>query len=238
MMRRISGYIIKAALLLNLITAAAQPDTSFGSDTLHSDPPDEPLREQTVPITEPGFRIGINISRPLIQIIEPSRFSVETVFDYNIGQELFAVAEAGYALRDLDEPTYHLQESGLFFRLGTDRSLYNYSNDVIAIGARLGFSAYDRSAPFVYVEQDYWGEYSGYLSEESFFRQWAEVVLVLKTEIFNNIFLGWNLRGKVLLFDKKDRHMEERYIPGFGVGTTNSTLGFDFYIYYRIPVRR
>lgn len=224
-MIRISGSTISAIflLLVALEGAAAEPD-----DTLS-------VRAGESHVT--GLRFGFNLSRPLWRFAEPARMGFEAVGDFNIGPEYFGVAEAGFSFRDLDEPDYQLRERGVFLRAGGDRGLYRYNGDLIAVGARLGVAAWERAAPGIIVEPGYWGDYTGSLESEFFIRQWAEVVLALKTELFSNIFIGWNIRGKLLLFDRGDRHMNERYIPGFGAGETGSTLGFDFYIYYRFPLR-
>lgn len=184
-----------------------------------------------------GLRIGVNLSRPLMTYIEPSRFGLEAMADFNLGYDYFAVAEAGYSYREPEKPSYQLKENGLFIRLGADKNFYEQFNDVVALGARLGFSTYNRSAPTINLHGNYWGGFTGSLPGETFFKQWAEVVLVLKTELFSNFFLGWNLRGKLLLFGKEDRNMNDRYIPGFGSSDVNSTAGFDFYIYYRFPLK-
>jgi hypothetical protein len=187
-------------------------------------------------LMQPGLRISVNIVRPLIMFPIPSRFGIEAVADFNINQDLFAVAEAGVSRRNLDEPGYNLIERGVFFRIGADRALYTYHNDVIAIGGRLAFSTFNRKAPHITGHDSYWGSFTGSLPAETFFSHWAEVVLVLKTEVFTNFFLGWNIRGKVLLAGRNDRHLEERYIPGFGEGNANVIPGFDFYISFRIPL--
>lgn len=225
-MIRISGYIISIGLLLLLFPAIAQTEGD-----------DQPLLMSPDTIYKPALRIGLNLIRPAMVFVEPSKFGFEAVADYNLDHEYFAVAEGGFSRRYLDEPTYHLQENGIFIRIGADRNFYHYQNDVIAVGARLGASVYERKAPFISAEGGYWDDYRESLGSDTFFRQWAEVVVTLKTEIFSNIFLGWTLRGKLLLFDKKDRYMQDRYIPGFGEGAVNSKAGFDFYIYYRFPLK-
>jgi hypothetical protein len=187
--------------------------------------------------TYAGLRLGVNLVRPLMVFPVPSRFGMEVVADYNITPKYFAVAEGGFSGRWLDEPAYRLRENGIFFRAGADRNFYNRANDVISLGARAGFSAYNREAPFIRIDDGYWGAHTGSLSTTTFFRQWAEVTIGLKTELFSNVFLGWNMRGKVLLFDSGDRHLGNRYIPGFGSGTGIAAAGFDFYIYYRIPFK-
>ena len=214
---QISGYII-SLLMLATVPAFAQTDTIPRTVTR-------------------GLRIGVNVVRPLLTYIEPSRFGLEAMADYNIGLDYFAVAEAGYSERSLDKPSYRMEERGMFMRIGADRNFYKQFDDVIGVGARLGFSSFTRSVPFISAEENYWGEFTGSLPDGTFFKQWAEVVFVLKTEIFTNVFLGWNLRGKVLLFDRKDENMNERYIPGFGAGDVNSAASFDFYIYYRFPLK-
>lgn len=249
-MKRISGFIISIPVLLlifpALVTAGTagyrppgQADTLDVPAIMPVDIPEVPSDMQSdipdEPGYSPGIRIGVNVSRPVWTFAEPARFGLEGVADFNMGPEYFVVAESGFSMRNLDEPEYQLKERGLFLRFGADRNFYKEFNDVVGVGARLGFSLFSRTAPFISVESGYWENYTGSLPKDTFFRQWLEVVLVLKTEVFSNIFMGWNLRGKLLLFDKGDKYMNERYIPGFGMGTVNSTAGFDFYIYYRIP---
>ncbi len=186
----------------------------------------------------PGIRIGVNIVRPLMVFPVSSRFGIEGVADFNLGTEYFAVVEGGYSKREYNEPDFNIRESGLFLRLGADKNYYTHFNDVVGLGVRLGFSVFDRKAPFAYVESGYWSDYSGHISSEIFFSQWAEVVAVLKTEVFPNIYMGWNIRGRLLLYNPSDKYVKDRYIPGFGPGDTNSSIGFDFYLYYRIPTRK
>jgi hypothetical protein len=221
-MRRISGFIISFLLLVST-PAMAQTDM------------DVPGLYDTIPV--PGLRFGVNIIRPLLAFYEPMGWGAELTADYTPGNAFFAVAETGFSLRNFEEQDYRIEQNGMFFRLGADRNFYNQFDDVVAVGARLGASFYRRSAPFITIDDGYWGGYTGVVDEEFFFRQWLEVVVVLKTEIFNNVFFGWNLRGKVLLFDRADRHMDERYIPGFGGGSSTTNAGFDFYIYYRFPLK-
>ncbi len=222
-MTQISGFIISLLLLLAVpFGLAGAPD---------EDPLELPGTEYT-----PGLRFGFNVSRPLWTFAEPARMGFEIVSDFSLGPEYFGVAEAGYSMRDLDEPSYRLKENGLFLRAGGDRGLYRHNDDLIAVGVRAGVALWERDAPMIFVEQGYWGDYTGSVDSELFIRQWAEVVLALKAELFSNVFIGWNLRGKLLLFDRGDSHMNERYIPGFGVAETSSTLGFDFYLYYRFPL--
>ncbi len=224
-MKRIFLYIISLLAIFLILPVKAQESPDAGEDM----PPPEV-------VLDPGLRIGLNLVRPLMVFPLPSRFGIESVLDYNISPEYFVVAEAGVSRRSLNEPSYKLIERGAFMRIGADRNLYNHYNDVIAIGARLGFSLYERGAPRIFGEDPYWGSITGSLPPSVFFRQWAEVVLVLKTEIFTNILLGWNMRGKLLLPGRDDSHMAEFYIPGFGESSVNATAGFDFYIYYRIPL--
>ncbi len=262
-MKQISGYIISIAFCMLAFPAFAQevpdaPDQAMPDrDQTGAGQPPVPVQEvpgdpdqampvQDDPVSEepiedrfpdyfPGLRIGVNLTLPLMVLPEPAGFGLEAVADYSFNPEYFGVAEAGFSRRHLDDPGYQLRERGFFLRLGGDKNFYQQFNDVIAVGARLGFAAYQRSAPAVSLEPGYWGEYQGGLPADYFFRQWAEVVIVLKTEIFTNIFMGWNLRGKVLFLDKGDKLMDNRHIPGFGTSGSRTNAGFDFYIYYRIP---
>ena len=67
---------------------------------------------------------------------------------------------------------------------------------------------------------------------------WFEIVFGLKTEIFNNLFLGFELQLKNVLKQKNSQGITNFYIPGFNRTYDSSDFGagFSYTISYLIPI--
>ena len=67
---------------------------------------------------------------------------------------------------------------------------------------------------------------------------WLELVFGLKTEILNNLFLGFELQLKSILKQNNKQGITNLYIPGFNRTYDSSNLGagFSYSISYLIPV--
>ena len=67
---------------------------------------------------------------------------------------------------------------------------------------------------------------------------WLELVFGLKTEILNNLFLGFELQLKNILKQNNKQGITNLYIPGFNRTYDSSNLGagFSYSISYLIPV--
>ncbi len=182
-----------------------------------------------------GLRIGFDLSSAAISAIEGEGVEAGFTADMNFKESYFAVADLGYVNRVKKGPGYEISQDALYFRAGADYNFYERDNDVIAFGLRYGLSTFRHKGDKVVVENPLWGNYTGEMSGNNLGAQWIEAVFSLKTELSGNIFLGWSLRGKVMLSSKSDENMEEWHIPGYGMSGNPSTLGVNFYIFYRIP---
>ncbi len=182
-----------------------------------------------------GLRIGFDLSSAAILAIEGEGVETAVTADMNITERFFAVADAGYINSVKTGPGYDLSLNAIYMRAGADYNFYRQNNDVVAAGVRYGFSTFSRETTSFMVEEGYWGNYTGTVPERTLGSHWLEAVFSLKTELFSNVFIGWSLRGKVLLSKKDGADMQEWHIPGYGMSNKSSTGGFNFYIFYRIP---
>ena len=67
---------------------------------------------------------------------------------------------------------------------------------------------------------------------------WVELVFGLKTEILNNLFLGFELQLKSIIKQKNIQNISNLYIPGFNRTYDSSGLGagFSYTVSYLIPI--
>ena len=67
---------------------------------------------------------------------------------------------------------------------------------------------------------------------------WAEILLGLKVELFNNLYMGVNVQLKMLVAESEPNNFETVYIPGFGktYDSSNIGTGYSYFLSYRIPL--
>ncbi|GAA3582562.1 DUF6048 family protein [Snuella lapsa] len=67
---------------------------------------------------------------------------------------------------------------------------------------------------------------------------WAELILGIKAELFNNLYLGLNVQLKMSVTETVPNNFENIYIPGFHKTYDSSGIGvgYGYTISYRIPL--
>jgi hypothetical protein len=192
-----------------------------------------------------GLRIGYDVSRLSLYYFEPERTSFEVSADIETSRNLYPTFEYGQEefnkTGNLQNSNYNYKSKGYYYRLGLD---YNFlkakeSNkyDMLFLGLRYGTSLMNQVANNISVLGGYWGDYTGGEVPKSTLKAyWIEAVLGLRTELFKNFFMGWSVRGRVILKKSNDPYMDPFFIPGFGKGNKWSGFGFNYSLYYRIPI--
>jgi hypothetical protein len=135
-------------------------------------------------------------------------------------------------------PTYTFQSNGYYGRLGIDRNMLKGGNDILFFGARYALSAFNFQSDRFVVPDPYWGEdlVSNY-PKERFLAQWLEGVAGLKGNVFGNFYLGFAARFKLRVALSGNRNVGAITIPGFGDASQRSAFGFNYYVFYQIPLR-
>lgn len=187
----------------------------------------------------PSLRIGIDMSGFARQIVEPETLPLEFSADFEWRENMFAAVEGGWLNVDVDRETHRYRAKGFFVRTGADFNLLKGSvqnpNDVIIISLRYGYGKIQHEAPHIVIQDSYWGDFITKADKESYAAHWLEAGLGMKAEIWNNLFLGWSLRGRLRVISTSDPTMEPYFISGFGK-SNNTALTFHYSILYRIPL--
>jgi hypothetical protein len=103
-------------------------------------------------------------------------------------------------------------------------------------GIRYGYAFFNDYADNIIIKDNYWGNFTGDLYKKSLHASWVEFVAGFKVELFTNFFLGWSLRGRVLISKTKSERPDPYWIPGFGKGNAKTSVGFNYSIFYNIPL--
>ena len=218
-MQRISGYIISIALLLP-VWCNAQDSTRY------------PINEMK------GIRIGIDVSKPALYLLyHHERLGFEATADMHIKNNLFAVVETGWLRVNLDKTDFHYQENGWYGKLGVDlnqiKSRRPYSNDIVYIGVRYGFSTFSQQGEGIIVPGYFWPDGANLSIPKSIMSaHWLELMLGVKAEVLRNLYLGMTFRFKFKIVSPKDDYSTPYLIPGYGNGNQGYALGINYYLSY------
>ncbi len=140
---------------------------------------------------------------------------------------------------------YTYDSQGSFLRLGVDVNLlkdreandYDAAGSILLFGLRFGRAQINDQLSYELVDS-LWG--TSVLTQENngLVATWAEMTAGVKVEVFKNLFLGYNLRFKFAQGFSDEPELLPYYIPGFGRSDRSERFGFDYSIFYRIPLRR
>lgn len=221
-MRSTSGCILRISSLLVLLAAGTGFAQTAGRDTLYTK----------------GVRIGFDLSRVANYFLTERQVrSYEVTADLRLQNKLLYVAEAGIATITNDAPTYTFRSNGYYGRLGIDRNMLKGGNDILFFGARYALSAFNFQSDRFVITEPYWEEelVSNY-PKENFLAQWLEGVAGLKGNVFGNFYLGFTVRFKLRVALSGNRGVGAITIPGFGDASQRSAFGFNYYVFYQIPL--
>ena len=165
--------------------------------------------------------------------------------DIRIKKSLYIFSEIGNEEKKINSDYLNSTVKGTYLKVGTNFKLNNdiKTENLFYSGLILGFSNFNQSIDNYTIyntNSTYWGE--SYIDESLSLSNlnavWFEIVFGLKTEIFNNLFLGFELQLKNVLKQKNSQGITNFYIPGFNRTYDSSDFGagFSYTISYLIPI--
>lgn len=190
-----------------------------------------------------GLSLGLDLSRFATPLVDTTRFGWELSADYELLDDLFGVVELGSQSTRFQPENYTYRSDGIYTRLGVD---YNYmkhvdseSTDKLFIGLRYAFTTYFHEAGNIIIYDPVWGDFTQDAVERKFLSaNWMEVATGMRARLFNNFYLGWSARFRVKIWFQGDQVMQPYHIPGYGRGWAASRMGFNYSLYYRIPLMK
>ncbi len=188
-----------------------------------------------------GPRIGFDVSHLVRRYFEPGHKVYAFSLDYEIDLDYFPVVEFGLFETHKSQETLDYSSNGFFCKAGLDYNLTNvkgpWDHDIFFSGFRLGFSQFNHQASDILIRNDYWGDYQiDEISSNKLRAFWFSAVLGMKVELTENLFIGWSLRGRIMLAKDRDPDMPPDMIPGYGKGDSSSNLGIQYFVSFRVPL--
>jgi len=239
-MKHISISIFKIFLLLVSFSAFAQKETT---DTTF-------VKPKTYRY---GLRVGADLHRLSRSLYDDNYKGFELVADYRLTKKIYLAGELGNEDMTVDDDMVNFTAKGSYFKVGFDYNAYENWLDMenmIYVGVRYSISSFNQTLNSYTVYQNsnienttgssnYFPEVTVSPNTEytGLSAHWIEVVGGIKVELFDNLFLGFSVRLKNLISNKKPAGFDNLYIPGFDrTYAGNFGAGFNYTVSYFIPL--
>ena len=193
-----------------------------------------------------GLRIGGDMSKLARTALEDGYSGFEIMGDYRIKEKLYIAAEMGFEEKNTTNDYLDITTRGSYIKGGIDINLYDNwldMDNMIYAGFRVGASTFghDLNSFQVYSTDQYWApQFASNEKQEftGFTAFWGEVLLGMKAELFNNLYLGLNVQLKISVNQTIPNNFDNVYIPGFGKTYDTSAIGagYSYFLAYRIPL--
>ncbi|OSY89089.1 hypothetical protein WH52_00045 [Tenacibaculum holothuriorum] len=191
-----------------------------------------------------GIRVGLDISKPALSIIDKSYSGLEIVGDYRISKNWYLAAELGYEDEKTFEDFITSTSSGSYIRLGVNYNAYENwldMNNEIYVGMRYGFALFDHTLNSIQpnTANTYFpvNSITTPVIETGLTAHWTELQLGIKAETFKNLFIGFSFAYKIAISVDDQTNFKTLYAPGFNRVFESSTgFGFNYTISYLIPI--
>ena len=192
-----------------------------------------------------GIRAGIDIQKIIKSATDNDYTGLSISGDIRLKESLYIFSELGNEEKIISNYYLNSTVKGTYLKCGVNFKLNNdiRTQNIVYSGFNLGFSQFDQrlnSYTIYNTNSIYWGESiiteAVNLTDLKAF--WLELVFGLKTEILNNLFLGFELQLKNILKQNNKQGITNLYVPGFNRTYDSSNLGagFSYSISYLIPV--
>jgi hypothetical protein len=196
------------------------------------------LTAQNDSVFSPRLRLGADISGLARYYFEPEIIAWELAADYEWRENWFVAAESGALHIDILRETHNYRAQGAFFRLGMDYNVLQNDilNDlgIVIVSARYGFGQLSQEAPTILISMPNWDPFTTDLSKEPFYAHWLDIGGGIKTRLFGQVYMGWNLRIRFMMHQTPSPGMDPYMISGFGKNTGKAPVMVHYYLYYRI----
>jgi len=193
-----------------------------------------------------GLRAGVDLSKLLNSAFNDDYEGFEVNADLRILKNIYISAEIGTEKKIIYNDYLNTEAKGNYLKAGGDYNMYTNwlgMDNLIYSGFRIGFSNFSQtinSYTIYDVNNQPWGQATYYnpIVSDNLNALWMEFIVGIKTQILNNLFLGFNIQLKNLISDKTKNNIDNIYIPGFNRTYDSSSLGsgFSYSISYLVPI--
>ncbi len=191
-----------------------------------------------------GLRVGVDLSKPLISLLEEDSKGMEVVGDMRILRNYYAAVELGYEDKISKEDYMNYTTKGSYIKAGVNYNAYKNwigMNNEIYVGIRYGFSIFNQTlnsyTPNVKGTYFIPNEVLPNTEFNDLSAHWTELVFGIKAETLKNLYLGFSFSFKAMISTKEPENFKNLYVPGFNSVYLNDTgFGVNYTLSYLIPL--
>jgi hypothetical protein len=193
-----------------------------------------------------GLRVGGDIGKLIRTAIDDDYTGFELMADYRLKEKLYVAGEIGFEEKNTVNDFLDITTKGSYIKGGIDYNMYQNwldMDNMIYAGFRVGASTFshDLNSFTVYSTDQYWAPQLTSNSKQELTGLtafWAEVILGIKAEILNNLYMGLNVQLKLSASQTIPNNFDNVYIPGFGKTYDSSSIGagYSYFLSYRVPL--
>ena len=192
-----------------------------------------------------GIRFGADLFKLTRSFYDKNYKGIEFVGDYRLTKNYYLAAELGNENKTTEDDRLNTSAKGTYIKVGFDYNSYENWLDMrnmVFIGLRYGASTFSQqlNSYKLYNTSTYFPEAPTVVSGEKFnglSAQWLEVVVGMKAEVLDNIYVGFSVRMNRMLSNTKPENFDNLYIPGFN-RTYNGDfgVGINYTVSYFLPL--
>ncbi|WP_452224753.1 DUF6048 family protein [Lacinutrix chionoecetis] len=193
-----------------------------------------------------GLRVGADVGKLIRTAVDDEYKGFEINGDFRLTKKLYLAAELGTEEKTTATDFLDVTANGSYIKAGVDYNMFNNwlnMNNMIYSGFRVGFSTFSqtRNSYTIYNQNQFWQpQFTNTESVEfgGLSASWLELIIGIKAEVLNNLFVGINAQLKGTLSEKNPGNFENLYIPGFNktYDSGNFGVGYGYTISYFIPI--
>ena len=192
-----------------------------------------------------GVRAGIDINKIVKSATDDDYKGLSISGDIRLKESFYVYSEIGNEEKQINSDYLNSSVKGTYLKFGVNFKMNNdiRTQNIVYSGFNFGYSNFDQNInryTIYNTNSTYWGEST--INEPKNLSNlnalWVELVFGLKTEILNNLFLGFELQLKSVIKQKNIQNISNLYIPGFNRTYDSSGLGagFSYTVSYLIPI--
>jgi hypothetical protein len=150
----------------------------------------------------------------------------------------YLAIEVGHWERQTILENGEYSNTGNYWRAGIDINTFKKDpmKNMLFLGFRLGHSDYNEQ--LYYTDSTAFGMLSRTLVNQGMKSNWAELTTGIKIKILKNFWMGYTARMKFFASYNKNQTLQSYDIPGYGLTYKKPWWGFNYYLMYRIPIRK
>lgn len=185
-----------------------------------------------------GIRIGGDVVGLIKGIVVNDFKGWEVNADVDF-RNYYLTVEKGYWQREVILKNGVYTNDGNYWRFGTDINMLKKDpvKNMYFFGFRIGHSNYNEQLTYIVTAKQF-GTETITIENKHLTSNWFELTTGMKVKIYKGLWLGYTARLKLFPGLDKSPQLQSYDIPGYGLTFKKPWWGINYYVMFRIPLRK